>query len=334
MATSLELSLLVCRAALGLEERQSLSQLCRQDPRACFEQQSREGLQGLLAYQLQAPERLQVEFGLAARMLGQLEEVDRAFSDAALEAVVLKGGSYHPAVYPVLGTRPVSDLDIWVPSGQLCQAEQVLLAMGYRGARPNFWREGSAVDLHTCPLNQLGRVFRPEPSWWAVRQPLEPWRALRRLPHEEALVLSALHGLKHAFGRLVWLLDVALLRRLACPLRTAELARQLGCLRSLRLCEALILELFFEQPVPGWRLALLQAVRSRSALGMLFPLFSEAPLGRKLTFALETACGGGGWARIGRLAEIARSLFRPGARPGHSDATGNSVPERRRGRPA
>lgn len=324
---SLELSRLVCRSALGFHNSHRLTELCRQDALACFDQQHGEGLQGLFAYQLstQAPDlakaevlgKFQIEFGLGARMLAQLHEVDQAFHKSGLEAVAFKGCSFHPEVYPVLGTRPVSDLDLWVQARHFPEAERVLVSRGYRrvpGIGSNYLRDGGAIDLHRNPLNQLAPVFPLAQSWWEARQPLGAFQAIRRLPNEEALIATALHGLKHSFRRLLWLLDVALLGRLACPIRTAQLARQLGCQRMLSLCDALVLGLLLEQaPYPmdwnTWELRLLATVPSRTApesAGMLLPLFSDASWWRKCWYGLSAAYAGGscGGSRIGRLWEI------------------------------
>jgi hypothetical protein len=331
---SLELTQVVCRSALGQPDRQRLVELSSNDPIGCFDLQYQEGLQGLFAHQLatQAPEiakagvleKYQIEFGHGARALGQLQEVDQAFHQAGLDAVVFKGGSFHPQVYPALGTRPVSDLDLWVQPGQLPQVEQALVALNYQrlpGVCINFHREnGQAIDLHTDPLSQFRRVFPLSKVWWESRQPLGTLKAVRQLPLEEALIVTALHGLKHAFRRLMWLLDVALLRRLACPIRTAKLARQLGCQRMLDLCNALIDDLFLGKPMDTaqwnrWELQFLQAVKSRTApesAGMLLPLFSEAPWWRKAIYAIEAAYAEGatGWSRVGRLLEIFSNLWK------------------------
>jgi hypothetical protein len=331
--SSFELKQLVCRSALGIHNRQRLIELCSQDALACYSRQYQEGLQGLFAHQLstQAPdiarpdilEKFQLEFGHSARALGQLQEVDQALQQVGLEAVVFKGGSFHPQVYPTLGTRPVSDLDLWVQPKQLPQIEDTLVSLKYQrlpGVCINFHRDnGQAIDLHTDPLSQFRRVFPLSRAWWESRQPLGTLKAIRQLPLEEALIVTALHGLKHAFRRLMWLLDVALLRRLACPIRTAKLARQLGCQRMLDLCDALIDYLFLDKPLNQanwnrWELHFLEAVRSRTApesAGMLLPLFSEAPWWRKLFYAVEAAYAEGatGWSRVGRLFEIFSKLL-------------------------
>jgi len=312
------LSQSVCRCALGLASAPEPGE-------GNFEQLYQEGLHGLYARQL-APKlpamlgKFQIEFGHGGRIVGQLQELDDALH--GLEVVVFKGASFYPAVYPALGTRPVSDLDVWVRAGDLPRLEQALVSLRYQrlpGLGINYHRQGLAVVVHMNPVHQFRRVFPLSPAWWDSRRPLETLHSIRQLPFEEAYLVTALHGLKHAFRRLLWLLDVALLRQLACPERTAVLARQLGCVRLLQVCDALIQDMFYAQPLDArqwtaWELQFMRGVLTRRApesAGMLVPLWSEAPWWRKVHYAAEAAYaeGANGWSRAERLLEILRKLW-------------------------
>ena len=121
-------------------------------------------------------------FGRAAAAIQQIKEIDERLLSAGFEAIAFKGASFQSTLYPVLGTRPLSDLDLWVQPSDERGAADLLVKLGYERRLRNYYRAGWAVDLHVHPLNQYGIAFPFGRGWWESRIQLSTYRAVKRLP--------------------------------------------------------------------------------------------------------------------------------------------------------
>jgi hypothetical protein len=87
----------------------------------------------------------------------QLEQVVEAFSDANIDALVLKGMSLVPYYEMELGARMMDDSDLLVPESKVNQAAKILVAMG--------WRTDPGVSLQTLSIQII-----PLHHAWCFRQ--------------------------------------------------------------------------------------------------------------------------------------------------------------------
>jgi len=146
--------------------------------------------------------------------------------------MVLKGMALALRAYPDLGRRPMSDVDVLVPSPQIDEAVDRLLAVGWTIADdrplPRSWRarhalplvhpDGGHIDLHHAPGTPFmgharGGVAVPE--MWAAQQPAELAERPVAVPAPEDLLLTVVvHGLTSVNGwSSRWVVDAVVLLR-------------------------------------------------------------------------------------------------------------------------
>ena len=192
-----------------------------------------EGIEGLLyqrctAAGIRLPEEQSASMGrcyhlTAAQNYAALRELGSLLDDmdgAGVDALLMPGACLLP-LYPDVGCRVMDDIDLLVPAASARKAKELLLARGY--VQPPrysdlFAGDRLVVDLHTDLLN-CGRIRARRGSGWL--DPREVWRDRRTvvvedvkvqaMGLEDALLYTAVHGLKHSFRRLNWLLDLHLL---------------------------------------------------------------------------------------------------------------------------
>lgn len=189
-------------------------------------------------------------FAHGARTLETLDRLGAALAAAGLRAMALKGAALLAGPYRQrLGCRPVSDLDLLVRREQLGAVQAVLFALGFRPLGVRWRGDGIELDLHTA----LGRSALLGERRDAYRfDALDVWRravpspvggpAMVVLPTELQVVHLAVHGLKHAFGRWIWLLDLPPLLAGARHDEVLSLASAVGADRALASCAVLLRE--------------------------------------------------------------------------------------------
>jgi hypothetical protein len=132
--------------------------------------------------------------------------------------MLLKGMPLALHAYPDIGRRPMSDIDVLVPSPQFARAVELLGAAGWSGAEdwplPRSWRarhgvplihpDGGHIDLHHAPGTPFmghahGGVAVPE--MWAAQEPSELAERPVAVPAPEDLLLTVVvHGLTSVNG--------------------------------------------------------------------------------------------------------------------------------------
>jgi hypothetical protein len=191
------------------------------------------------------------------RSLIQLLEAER------ISTLAVKGLALAEQLYGGLGRRHVGDIDLLVRRGDVERADEAIQAAGWRRTRPDF----RLTPLQTRRYLQLKPEFeyrreeraqRVELLWQLEGLPESEsiWTdatvctvgggPLRTLdPGSNALYLSQ-HGARHAWYRLFWLVDVALMvQDPAVDWEAAvSLARRTGVERPLLQAGALAHELF------------------------------------------------------------------------------------------
>ena len=153
-------------------------------------------------------------------LMDQLKRITTAFGETGLSLLPIQGSSLVETVYPSLGTRPMTDIDLLMKKEEWSEARQLLQRLEFspRPWFPNFFsRNGVILDIHF----DLGGSDRIRSRRYAVRiQNDRLWAEVvssadspggRTLSDSDTLLYLAAHLQKHSFSRLIWFLDLALL---------------------------------------------------------------------------------------------------------------------------
>ena len=160
----------------------------------------------------------------ALRMRNATARILRAYREANIPIICLRGLAISETLYPHSYLRPHTDIDILFEPKFTLLAKQVAgNALHYRPLRayPMLFKQGDIpLDLHTEPLG-ADRI-----KAWKEITPLDTSDFFKhsypgKLAGESALLVHdrlllpylCFHALKHSFERLTWLYDIALLCR-------------------------------------------------------------------------------------------------------------------------
>ncbi len=248
--------------------------------------------------------------------LDTLEKLEHALGSEQIEAMTLKGASLLEHIYPCLGMRPMSDLDLMVRPEQYEQFISLLCRLGYEpdSMIPHYLRKGrSIIDVHIHALNtdRVGNRSKLFPSGmepvWANSLPWqEGYRWIRRPNDVDNTILLAQHLMKHSFSSLIWIVDVCMLVKNQDSTfwtRLEKRADQLDQTRPLSYALYLTKGLFGVKPPQGSRFDHLYKDLSRlergilgarikgqtlHRLGPLMALFCLPELKARITFFWET----------------------------------------------
>jgi hypothetical protein len=168
-------------------------------------------------YQLSAQVNQQMGVELGSMM--------RGFATAGITAVPLKGIPLAASIYRDIALRPTGDIDLWVLPCDLTRCEKQLQEMGYVAKRPfgtaqqSVWQKANyqqtwthvkrpfAIDLH----------WQLMPSYFSISfEPHSPYmmqviaaEAVPTFSPEDQILFLCLHGFKHKWRRLIWIVDIA-----------------------------------------------------------------------------------------------------------------------------
>jgi hypothetical protein len=167
------------------------------------------------------------------------------------QAIVLKGAALIPQRYRgTLDLRPLGDVDLLLRPRDLPDVVAWLRDRGYGPFAPSstvLSRGPVSFDLHTevagsSWVARKAHAFRLDPDrLWQEARPLDPDdpSALALSPLHQRLHL-VVHGLKHSYSRLIWLVDIALVLRDAEWQSLLAEARAAGAVRPLAYAVALL----------------------------------------------------------------------------------------------
>ena len=243
---------------------------------------------------------------LTAELLRILEE----FGKAGIRGLPYKGPVCAALAYGNISLRQFGDLDIFLRDVEIGRARQILLAMGYAtedsleippgGHAPGqyvFWREHSRylLELHTeKTMRYYPLPLDPEKLEQRAR-PIElGGRPVLTFSPEDTLILLCVHGCKHFWNRLLWIVDIAELSEhtaldWGAALRRAE---EMRCARMVRLGLRMAADLAGAR-LPQEVLRSVEADRITTGLAkkiqqMLFREMAEEPgAGRRLLFRVR-----------------------------------------------
>ena len=162
-----------------------------------------------------------------SRLYRRIAPLIGAMDAAGLRAVVTKGARLALTVYPDIGLRPFTDIDLVVHPGDWPGLEKILGGLGYvpdsRGCI-RLHPENRALDWTFAPYYRLGDLlvelhfaylglhvpFRSEDDFWESVGTIRMDGAVARIMSPEyELCYLCLHALQHSYARLMWLTDIA-----------------------------------------------------------------------------------------------------------------------------
>jgi len=204
---------------------------------------------------------------LAQELLAAL----RVLESAGVTAMPYKGPALAVFLYQDIALRQFSDIDLLVRPRDAVKAKRILMRLGYVPYRALSDRWDAAwVRIHQEFLLVVPhKQFFVDLSWcfapaiWRLPKIADPtWRRLGRLSllgasvpwpdAEDLLLILCLHGSKHKWEELKWIVDVAELLRTRPELdwrRLTDDARRMGAYRMLAICLVLASELL-DAPIP------------------------------------------------------------------------------------
>jgi len=191
---------------------------------------------------------------MSAEMFSVLDLLERN----NIPAITLKGPTLAVAAYSDLALRQFADVDIMVPPGDVIRASRLLTSNGYL-LEPSLSRAQERACLKTdCEFSFRSAIYLellweivPSAYCWTINH-RQLWSRLDRVliaersaqvpSPEDLLLILCVHGSKHCWERLGWIVDIAEHVK-SCPRlqwdRLLEDARSLGCERMLLLGLAL-----------------------------------------------------------------------------------------------
>jgi len=158
--------------------------------------------------------------------LNSLQTVLHAFDQASIPAIVLKGAMLAVVLYPDVGLRPFSDIDILINQAQLEDAETILERLGYielhRSERPRDWhrrvvkyekhlsyvKDDTTIELHWNFSNYSDKQQIPISELFETAQQTDIGMILAP---DKMLLHFCFHLHRHTYYPLIRLCDVALL---------------------------------------------------------------------------------------------------------------------------
>ena len=149
--------------------------------------------------------------------LQELGGVLEQLKGKGLELIVLPGASLLP-LYPDSGCRPMDDVDLLAPPGGLRQLRAELRDLGFSNSprHEDLMVRGSTVfDLHDDVVNCARISTRRHAGWMDERAVWERSMVstvegikILTLCHEDTVLYTVLHALRHGYSRITWFFDL------------------------------------------------------------------------------------------------------------------------------
>jgi hypothetical protein len=260
------------------------------------------------------------------RLTAELVRILELFECHGIEAVPFKGPVLADILFGSVSLRQFADLDVLVPEADVCTAKRILVADGYRAefdlegkAEQDHIRfehafqfqrhqQGFVIELH-WRFGARNQVFPVDArdAWMRLETRRFQGRVVRSLSREDLLLYLSVHGAKHQWDRLEWIVCIAELVRSSTTLDWNALHRRAagsGALRSLYLALLLAdglgplsLPESFRKTMDGDKAAAKLACQIRDGLCRPEPDHARRQLSRH-TFYLRTRERWGDRARI------------------------------------
>jgi len=168
---------------------------------------------------------------LSGALARETVRISLAFEERGLPAIPFKGAALAALAYKDVNLRDFDDLDFIVPQARLAEAQDILSTHGYRPvnqSRESF-RDAHYDEPYHLYMHETSRLlvdlqwvmaheqfsFRLDRSdIWNRRASLSvDGGRISTIAPEELLIILCVHGSKHAWERLKWIVDVDALIR-------------------------------------------------------------------------------------------------------------------------
>jgi Uncharacterised nucleotidyltransferase len=186
----------------------------------------------------------------------ELEHLLAKFAQHKIEVMPLKGPLLAEALYGDITMRPSADLDLLVRDHEFSRAELLLQDAGWvaRSAADDyhrgFLRDGMLVELHFGVASPQSFPFDLQGTWDRSTASTFRTQPIRVMSESDRALHLCLHGLKHGFGKLLWVADLKRALTLAAEHNPQELvnrASEQGLEQVLHISCAMVLEVFPQQ---------------------------------------------------------------------------------------
>jgi hypothetical protein len=151
----------------------------------------------------------------AEKIAAELETLLNHFDKRKIEVLPLKGPALAQTLYGDTSMRTSDDLDILVKRKDFGRATTMLSELGFvaRSAADDyhrkFVRDALMVELHFNLASPRSYPFDIEKLWRRAHAGRFRDKPIRAMCHDDLVSFLCLHGLKHRFSRLIWVLDIA-----------------------------------------------------------------------------------------------------------------------------
>jgi len=209
-------------------------------------------------------------YHLAAKLI----ELTSQLEQAHISVLAFKGPAAAIMAYGDLALRQYEDLDLVIRVEDVWKAVDLMIGSGfqtdadsYQPTNPGYLERYHAitleapdksynVDVHWQLARDHARDFGPDIArfWERTERLVLPQGSVSTLCREDMFLALCLHGTKHRWGRLKWLLDIAELLRKAETLdwsRVEEMASSRPAARASGSLGVLLARELLEIPVPA-----------------------------------------------------------------------------------
>ena len=191
------------------------------------------------------------------RLIHDLKQILQRVNQTAIRMVLMQGIALLAQIYPDVGLRPLTDIDLWVLPEDCHELVNILTGLDFQKdpLYPLLFRKDSTlIDVHTHILwterirTRRFLLSKNQAAVYADTRLIDiDGQAARCLaPPDQALYLG-LHALKHNVQRLIWLVDIKNLIALWKPQdweTYLNRARELGLEKSAMYTSFLLTDLF------------------------------------------------------------------------------------------
>ncbi len=157
--------------------------------------------------------RLHTQWAMAAFLATELEGLLQQFCLHGIEVLALKGPVMAEALYGKFGLRPSDDLDLLVQPQDFASAQTLLSDLGFTPIsvvddyHQVFSRGATVVELHFAVAPPSSPSMNIEAAWRRAQVMQFRGQRTRSFAKADLLVYLTIHGIKHEFARLIWVLD-------------------------------------------------------------------------------------------------------------------------------
>jgi hypothetical protein len=206
-------------------------------------------------------------------LAAQLEQLLAGFAQHSIEVIPLKGPVLAETLYGDITARPCTDLDLLVRISDFTRAETFLTSAGWMASSPadeyqrKFVRNCILVELHFGVASPRSFPFDLNGAWGRAQSGTFRSQPIKAMSEVDRALYLLLHGLKHGYGKLIWILDAAFALQavLECsPREFVERARAQGLEQVLYIGCAMVSEVL-PQHLPETLAAALESPEAMQA---------------------------------------------------------------------